>query len=68
MGMLVLFGIIAFSVDLSYTIIILMGLSLFGGGVATTAGGIKLLRISILFSTFQMKLEITSPIVGSSKK
>jgi trk system potassium uptake protein TrkH len=29
-----------------------MGLCLFGGGVATTAGGIKLLRISILFSTF----------------
>ena len=40
------------SVDLSFTIIILMGLSLFGGGVATTAGGIKLLRISILFSAF----------------
>ena len=29
-----------------------MGLSLFGGGVATTAGGIKLLRIAILFSAF----------------
>ena len=40
------------SVDLSYTVIILMGLSLFGGGVATTAGGIKLLRIAILFSAF----------------
>ena len=40
------------SVDLSYTVIILMGLCLFGGGVATTAGGIKLLRISILFSAF----------------
>ena len=40
------------SVDLSYAVIILMGLSLFGGGVATTAGGIKLLRISILFSAF----------------
>ena len=40
------------STDLSYTIIILMGLCLFGGGVATTAGGIKLLRISILFSAF----------------
>ena len=38
--------------DLPYTVIILMGLCLFGGGVATTAGGIKLLRISILFSTF----------------
>ena len=40
------------SIDLSYTIIILMGLCLFGGGVATTAGGIKLLRISILFNAF----------------
>ena len=39
-------------VDLSYAVIILMGLSLFGGGVATTAGGIKLLRIAILFSAF----------------
>ena len=29
-----------------------MGLCLFGGGVATTAGGVKLLRISILFSAF----------------
>jgi trk system potassium uptake protein TrkH len=38
--------------DLPYTVIVLMGLCLFGGGVATTAGGIKLLRISILFSTF----------------
>ena len=40
------------SVDLSYTVIILMGLCLFGGGVATTAGGVKLLRISILLSAF----------------
>ena len=40
------------SVDSSYTVIILMGLCLFGGGVATTAGGVKLLRISILFSAF----------------
>ena len=38
--------------DLPNTVIVLMGLCLFGGGVATTAGGIKLLRISILFSTF----------------
>jgi trk system potassium uptake protein TrkH len=29
-----------------------MGLCLFGGGIATTAGGIKLLRVSILFSAF----------------
>ena len=40
------------SLDFSYTVIILMGLCLFGGGVATTAGGVKLLRISILFSAF----------------
>ena len=40
------------SLDLSYTVIILMGLCLFGGGVATTAGGVKLLRVSILFSAF----------------
>jgi trk system potassium uptake protein TrkH len=40
------------STDLSYIIIVLMGLCLFGGGVATTAGGIKLLRISILFKAF----------------
>ena len=40
------------SEDMSYSIIILMGLCLFGGGLATTAGGVKLLRISILFSAF----------------
>ena len=40
------------STDFSSIIIILMGLCLFGGGVATTAGGIKLLRISILFTAF----------------
>ena len=40
------------SVDFSYSVIILMGLCLFGGGVATTAGGVKLLRISILFTAF----------------
>ncbi len=38
--------------ELSHTTIILMSLCLFGGGVATTAGGIKLIRISILFSAF----------------
>lgn len=32
--------------------IIFLGLCLFGGGLATTAGGIKLFRISILFSAF----------------
>ena len=40
------------SSDFSSIMIILMGLCLFGGGVATTAGGIKLLRISILFTAF----------------
>ena len=45
------------SVDLSFTVIILMGLCLFGGGVATTAGGVKLLRISILFSAFSNETE-----------
>ena len=38
--------------DLPHIAIILLGLCLFGGGLATTAGGIKLLRISILFSAF----------------
>ena len=50
-------------------IIILMGLCLFGGGVATTAGGIKLFRISILFSTFSNetgKLLHPSSIVGKN--
>ena len=38
--------------DMPHVAIILIGLCLFGGGLATTAGGIKLLRISVLFSTF----------------
>ena len=38
--------------DIPHVTIILIGLCLFGGGLATTAGGIKLLRISVLFSTF----------------
>ena len=40
------------SVDMPHVTIILLGLCLFGGGLATTAGGIKLLRISVLFSAF----------------
>ena len=55
------------STDFSSIIIILMGLCLFGGGVATTAGGIKLLRISILFTAFSNetgKLLHPSSIVG----
>ena len=38
--------------DMPHITIVLLGLCLFGGGLATTAGGIKLLRISILFSAF----------------
>ena len=51
--------------------IILLGLCLFGGGLATTAGGIKLLRISILFSAFSNetgKLLHPSSIVGIKVK
>ena len=40
------------SVDMPHITIVLLGLCLFGGGLATTAGGIKLLRISILFLAF----------------
>ena len=40
------------TVAMPHVIIILLGLCLFGGGLATTAGGIKLLRISVLFSAF----------------
>ena len=40
------------SVEMPHVTIVLIGLCLFGGGLATTAGGIKLLRISILFSAF----------------
>ena len=46
----------------------LVGLCMFGGGLATTAGGIKLLRISILFSAFSNetgKLLYPSSITGT---
>ncbi len=55
--------------DFSSIVIILMGLCLFGGGVATTAGGIKLLRISILFTAFSNetgKLLHPSSIIGKN--
>ncbi len=55
--------------EFSPIIIILMGLCLFGGGVATTAGGIKLLRISILFTAFSNetgKLLHPSSILGKN--
>lgn len=47
--------------------VILLGLCLFGGGLATTAGGIKLLRISVLFSSFSSetgKLLNPSSVIG----
>ena len=52
-----------------HIIIILLGLCLFGGGLATTAGGIKLLRISVLFSAFSNetgKLLHPSSMTGSN--
>ncbi len=57
--------------DISHTTIILIGLCLFGGGVATTAGGIKLLRISILFSAFSnetSKLLHPSSVTGANNQ
>ena len=57
------------SVDLPHITIIFIGLCLFGGGLATTAGGIKLLRISVLFSAFSNetgKLLHPSSMTGSS--
>ena len=56
------------SLDNPHVIIIVLGLCLFGGGLATTAGGIKLLRISILLSAFSDetdKLLHPSSIVGT---
>lgn len=37
--------------------LILMGLAIFGGGVATTAGGVKLLRVYALYLTSTQELE-----------
>ena len=57
------------SVDIPHVTIIFLGLCLFGGGLATTAGGIKLLRISVLFSAFSNetgKLLHPSSMAGSS--
>jgi len=44
--------------------LILMGLALMGGGVATTAGGVKLLRISALY--FHSKRELQKLVFPSS--
>ncbi|SLN37138.1 Trk system potassium uptake protein TrkH [Roseivivax jejudonensis] len=38
--------------------LVLMGLAIIGGGVATTAGGVKLLRVYILFLTGKRELEL----------
>ena len=57
------------SVDMPHITIVLLGLCLFGGGLATTAGGIKLLRVSVLFSAFSnetSKLLHPSSLSGSS--
>ena len=59
-----------FSDEVTHVSLILVGLCLFGGGVATTAGGIKLLRISILFSAFSNetgKLLHPSSVVNNNK-
>ena len=40
------------TLDMPHITIVLLGLCLFGGGLATATGGIKLLRIAILFSAF----------------
>ncbi|MEM9970681.1 MAG: potassium transporter TrkG [Pseudomonadota bacterium] len=37
--------------------VLLMGLAMFGGGVATTAGGVKLLRVYALFKHGQREME-----------
>ena len=55
--------------DIPHLAIILIGLCLFGGGLATTAGGIKLLRISVLFTAFSNetgKLLHPSSVAGSN--
>ena len=57
------------SVDMPHITILLLALCLFGGGLATTAGGIKLLRASVLFSTFSNetgKLLHPSSLAGTS--
>ena len=59
------------SIPMPHVTIILIGLCLFGGGLATTAGGIKLLRVSVLFSAFSNetgKLLHPSSLVGSSSE
>lgn len=51
-----------YSVDTPHVTMVLLGLCLFGGGLATTAGGIKLMRISILFSALSAETgKLTHP-------
>ncbi len=49
--------------------VLLLGLAMFGGGVATTAGGVKLLRIFILYAhgRREMSLLVHPHSVGSSR-
>ena len=59
------------SLDTPHIVIIILGLCMFGGGLATTAGGIKLLRISILLTAFSDetdKLLHPSSVVGTKSK
>jgi len=59
------------SLETPHIVIIILGLCLFGGGLATTAGGIKLLRISILLTAFSDetdKLLHPSSVVGTKSK
>ncbi len=56
---------------LGTTGIILMGLSIMGGGIATTAGGVKLLRIYALYKHGQREIERLShpsSVSGSSSR
>jgi trk system potassium uptake protein TrkH len=51
--------------------VILMGLAVFGGGIATTAGGVKLFRLYALYKHGQRELErlvLPSSVGGSGQK
>jgi trk system potassium uptake protein TrkH len=56
---------------LGTTGLILMGLAVMGGGIATTAGGVKLLRVYALYKhgiREMMRLSYPSSVVGSGSK
>ena len=61
-------GVVLTFEDTPHITVIFLGLCLFGGGLATTAGGIKLLRISVLILFFNEtgKLLHPSSMAGSS--